>query len=110
MKITLDEWLSAVNVAQTVVEGYGSNEIAAALGYSPDYFRQRIRPALIASGKLRQVGYKRSGCTRMAVYELLIPQAEVKKELLNVGVAVSERGSGRRVSNDRQRSKAAKAR
>lgn len=90
--ITMDEWLAAIKEPE--VEGYTTEELAEALGYSESHFRCRLRPQMVKAGTLRVVGHRRSGpSAKVIIYELCLPQKRDAPgaKMLNVGVAFSAR-------------------
>lgn len=121
MKITMEEWLSALEALQhsNPQDGWTTAELARVFNHSVHWIRDRLIRPLLASGRLG-CGIKRGTtidgrpCNHPIYFlkssevardeQITEPQ---KEKVLNVDLAVPTRGR-RRVSNDRQRKAAAK--
>ena len=126
MKITMEEWLSALEALQNAnpVQGWSTKDLAKVFNHGEHWIRERMIRPLLESGnigcsiqRIRTIDGR--PCNQPIYFlkslevatddKITEPRTTKAKTLLHVGrVAVSDRGRGR-VSNDRQRKTKAKS-
>jgi len=125
MKITMEEWLSALEALQNSnpVQGWTTKELGKVFNHDPHWIREKLIRPLLDSGSIgcsiqRSTTIDGRPCNQPIYFlkslevatdeKITEPRATKAKTLLHVErVAIPDRGR-RRVSNDRQRKAKAK--